>query len=122
MAVARRDIKEGEELFITYQVPNLSLARRRMLLWREYMFGPCQCERCIDDESQLNEDERKEMNRGGLKKDEKEEEEIKMRREHAAKIDALEKERNEKLIAEGRPIPEKDLTGLEDELRAKLGF
>jgi len=122
MVVARRAIKSGEELLITYQEPNLSLARRRMLLWREYMFGPCQCDRCEYELNQLEGDERKEMEKGGWKKDEKEEAEIKKRKEHAEMINKLEKDRNEKLKAEGKPVPEADLAGLEDELRAKLGF
>ncbi|UZJ53144.1 hypothetical protein CBS101457_002464 [Exobasidium rhododendri] len=122
MAVARRAIKAGEELFITYQDPRLSLARRRMLLWREYMFGPCQCERCLDDERHLSDVERKEMKEGSWKKDEKEEEEYKKRKDHAEMLDKMEKERDDKLRREGKSVPEKDLTGLEDELRAKLGF
>ena len=48
--------------------------------------------------------------------------EIKKRKEHAEMINKLEKDRNDKLNAEGKPVPEADLAGLEDELRAKLGF
>ena len=122
VAVARETIKAGDELFITYQEPNLSLARRRMLLWREYMFGPCQCRRCMQELADMDEEQQREMEAGAWKKDEKEEEEIEKRRKHADMVNQLEKERNSKLQAEGKPVEARDLTGLEEELRASLGF
>lgn len=121
MMIAKRPIKEGEELFITYQNPDLSLARRRLLLWREYMFGPCECERCKAEESQLSGEKLQEMAKGAWKRDENEEEEVEKRRKHAEMLNQLEKQRNDKLKAEGK-ISDKDLLGLEEELRESLGF
>jgi hypothetical protein len=121
MMIAKRPIKEGEELFITYQNPDLSLARRRLLLWREYMFGPCECERCKAEESHLSGEELQQMAKGAWKRDENEEEEVEKRRKHAEMLNQLEKQRNDKLKAEGK-ISDKDLLGLEEELRESLGF
>lgn len=121
-AVANQGIKQGDELFITYQHPDTPLLRRRMLLWREYMFGPCECSRCLCDLDSLTPEERNEMNTGAWKRDAKEEEAVMKRKEHADMIAQLDKDRREKLAAEGKTVPEKDLTGLEDELRTQLGF
>lgn len=122
MLLARRAIKKGEELLITYQEPGQLLSRRRMLLWREYMFGPCECDKCSLEAAQLSEEEKCKMNDGGWKKDEKEEEEVQRRKEHAQMLNKLEKERDTKLQAEKARIPDKDLSEIEEELRAKLGF
>lgn len=122
--VARRTIAPGEELFITYQDPSLSLARRRLLLWREYMFGPCACARCERELAGLSDDERRAMESGEAWKVDKEEEgEVEKRRQHAEMLKSLEEERNAKLRSEGKEVPtDKDLRGMEDELRASLGF
>lgn len=45
-AIAKRAIAEGEELCISYVDPTLLADRRRLLLWRDYCFGPCTCQRC----------------------------------------------------------------------------
>lgn len=121
MLIARRDIKKGEELFITYQNPDLTLARRRLLLWREYMFGPCECERCKEEEGRLSSQELQEMERGSWKKDEREQEEVEMRRKHAEMLDKLENDRSGKLKADGK-VEDRDLLGMEEELRSSLGF
>ncbi|CAL1698218.1 unnamed protein product [Somion occarium] len=47
--IARRDIQPGEELFITYVNPVLSLQERRSQLL-EWGFGVCNCERCSMEE------------------------------------------------------------------------
>lgn len=122
--VARRAIKAGEELFITYQDPSLSLARRRLLLWREYMFGPCRCARCERELADLSDEERQSMEDGEAWKVDKEEDgEVEKRRKHAEMLRSLEEERNAKLRSEGKKVPtEEDLRGMEDELRASLGF
>lgn len=124
VVVARRTIAPGEELFITYQDPSLSLARRRLLLWREYMFGPCACARCESELVGLSDDERRAMEGGEAWKVDKEEEgEVEKRRQHAEMLKSLEEERNAKLRSEGKEVPtDKDLRGMEDELRASLGF
>ncbi|KAK7688770.1 hypothetical protein QCA50_008309 [Cerrena zonata] len=47
--IAKKDIQPGEELFITYVNPNLSVAERRKQLL-EWGFGECNCERCTTEE------------------------------------------------------------------------
>lgn len=119
-AMAKKDIKKGDELVITYQDPSLEISRRRMLLWREYMFGPCECQRCLDELKGMDEEQKKEMESGSWKVDVNEEEEIRKRKEHADMLNQLEKERRDKLQSEGKD--EKDMKGIEEELRTHLGF
>lgn len=121
-AVAKRPIKAGEELLITYQDPSIGLARRRMLLWREYMFGPCTCVRCLTELGALDEDEKKQMEEGGWMHDQQEEQEVERRKRHAEMIEQLDRDRKAKLAAEGKSDPDKDLNGIEDELRNHLGL
>ncbi len=45
-ALALREIKEGEELVISYIDPKTRLARRQLLLWRDTVSVPCACEKC----------------------------------------------------------------------------
>ncbi|KAI0263281.1 hypothetical protein BC834DRAFT_957927 [Gloeopeniophorella convolvens] len=47
--VAQRDIAAGEELFVTYVNPSLSVRERRSQLGA-WGFGQCQCERCLEEE------------------------------------------------------------------------
>ncbi|PSR73034.1 hypothetical protein PHLCEN_2v11138 [Hermanssonia centrifuga] len=48
-AIAKTDIQPGEELFITYVNPELSLEQRRQHLL-EWGFGTCKCSRCVSEE------------------------------------------------------------------------
>lgn len=121
MMVAKTTIKTGQELFITYQDPNQSLARRRLLLWRDYMFGPCECKRCLLNINELDKQEREEMEKGSWKEDAEEKEEVQRRKDHAEMVNQLEEERNKKLKSDGAN-KNKDLTDLEEELRCSLGF
>lgn len=45
-AIALCDIHPDDELVISYIDPNTSLARRQLLLYRDYCFGPCTCDKC----------------------------------------------------------------------------
>ncbi|KAG8912598.1 SET domain-containing protein 5 [Tulasnella sp. 417] len=47
--VAKRPIARGEELMVTYVNPRNSLKKRRREL-KEWGFGECQCERCLEEE------------------------------------------------------------------------
>lgn len=47
--VAKRPIASGEELTVTYVNPRNSLKKRRREL-KEWGFGECQCERCLEEE------------------------------------------------------------------------
>ena len=47
--LAKRDIQQGEELFISYVNPNLPVKERRRNLL-EWGFGECNCERCVAEE------------------------------------------------------------------------
>lgn len=49
-AQALKPIREGDELMISYVDPKLPTERRRLLLWRDYCFGPCQCQRCLTEQ------------------------------------------------------------------------
>lgn len=119
--VANVDIKRGEELFITYLDPNQSLSRRRLLLWRDYMFGPCECRRCLEEFNLLDDEDKEDMKKGSWKADAMEKEEVERRKEHAEMLNQLEVERNKRLKSEGK-LEKKDLTDLEEELRSSLGF
>lgn len=109
--VATEDIAEGTELLITYQDPSQSVQRRNLLLWREHIFGPCQCPRCARELAQLDADEKDRVLQFQPTAEDKEE--VNLRRKQA-----------ETLAKEGqqRAQGEKDLSGLEDELRETLGF
>lgn len=77
----------------------------------------------MEELNQLDEEERKEMEMGAWKRDAKEEEEVKVRKEHAERVTQMEKQREEKLLFEKKStIEQKDMAELEDELRASLGF
>ncbi|KAJ1031318.1 hypothetical protein NDA18_002534 [Ustilago nuda] len=45
-ALALRPVRKGEELLISYIDPSTRLGRRQLLLYRDYCFGPCICEKC----------------------------------------------------------------------------
>lgn len=122
MLIAKKAIRSGEELLITYQDPSLSLARRRLLLWREYMFGPCECDRCRLELEQLDKEDQVEMANGAWKMDEQAEEEIRKRKEHADMINGLEKQREDRLKKVGTDLTQNDLKELEEELKSSLGF
>ena len=47
--IARRDIKVGEELTVTYVNPQMGLYERRQGLL-EWGFGQCKCARCAQEE------------------------------------------------------------------------
>lgn len=47
--IARRDIKVGEELTVTYVNPQMGLYERRQGLL-EWGFGQCKCARCVQEE------------------------------------------------------------------------
>ncbi|EPQ30799.1 uncharacterized protein PFL1_01700 [Pseudozyma flocculosa PF-1] len=107
-AVTSRKIKKGEELTISYVDPATVVRRRRMVLWRDYCFGPCACARCAEEVMELNEDERRESEKPE-ETTRKEEEELKKKQVHAVN-------------GPGGKSDDKDLSGLEDELRDTLGF
>lgn len=109
--MANKPIKAGEELLITYQDPSQSVTRRNLLLWREHIFGPCECPRCEEEMGELDEEERERLKRFEMTSEDKEE--VKLRRKQA---ETLQKE------GEKRAAGEKDLSGLEEELRETLGF
>ena len=54
--IAKRDISAGEELFITYVNPAGSVQVRRKEL-KEWGFGECNCERCVQEAAQLGADD-----------------------------------------------------------------
>ncbi|TKY85960.1 hypothetical protein EX895_004785 [Sporisorium graminicola] len=45
-ALALRPIAPHDELVISYIDPNTRLGRRQLLLYRDYCFGPCTCDKC----------------------------------------------------------------------------
>ncbi|CBQ71212.1 conserved hypothetical protein [Sporisorium reilianum SRZ2] len=45
-AIALRPIAQNDELVISYIDPTTSLGRRQLLLYRDYCFGPCTCDKC----------------------------------------------------------------------------
>ncbi|KIO26379.1 hypothetical protein M407DRAFT_24343 [Tulasnella calospora MUT 4182] len=49
--VAKRPLARGEELTVTYVNPRNSLKKRRREL-KEWGFGECQCERCLEEEKE----------------------------------------------------------------------
>lgn len=86
------------------------------------MFGPCTCSRCLRDLEALSPAERAHHeSSGGWKRDEQEVAEVQQRKEHAQMLEKLDADRKAKLESEGKSA-ERDLTGLEDELRTSLGF
>ncbi|KAJ4480919.1 hypothetical protein J3R30DRAFT_2379715 [Lentinula aciculospora] len=48
-AIAMKDIEPGEELFITYVNPTMSVEQRRDEL-QQWGFGRCECKRCLKEE------------------------------------------------------------------------
>ncbi|CAO1614042.1 unnamed protein product [Parajaminaea phylloscopi] len=110
---ARRDIAKGEELVITYQDPSVGVRRRNLLLWREHIFGPCQCTRCLREQAELDEEDRQGLFSFLPTKEDKEE--VELRRKQA---DVLNRQQEARQGGEEK----KDLSGLEDELRQTLGF
>ncbi|CAO1636787.1 unnamed protein product [Sympodiomycopsis kandeliae] len=109
--IATEDIPSGQELFITYQDPSQKVQRRNLLLWREHIFGPCECRRCQRELEALDQDERDRIL--SFKPTDEDAQEVQLRRKQA---ETLAKE------GEQRANGEKDLSGLEDELRETLGF
>lgn len=117
---ATEDIPKGSELTITYQDPSLGVKRRNLLLWREHIFGPCPCARCEREVGELSEEERR--NLVEFKPSDEDKQEVELRRKQA---DVLNKEAQAKQGGgEGGANKggEKDLSGLEEELRQTLGF
>ena len=47
--IARRAIKPGEELVVSYVDPSGSVSKRRRDL-KEWGFGVCTCQRCLEEE------------------------------------------------------------------------
>lgn len=47
--IARRAIEPGEELLVSYVNPELDVRARRREL-KEWNFGVCQCDRCVEEE------------------------------------------------------------------------
>ena len=58
--VAKRDIAAGEELLVTYVDPSLGV-RRRGLQLGAWGFGECGCERCIEEEKELEESSKRSL-------------------------------------------------------------
>lgn len=52
-AVALREIQKDEELVISYIDPATPLGRRQLVLYRDYCFGPCTCPKCTTELSEL---------------------------------------------------------------------
>ncbi|KAN0065508.1 hypothetical protein ACQY0O_001345 [Thecaphora frezii] len=107
-AVTTRKVEKGEEFTISYVDPETVVRRRRMVLWRDYCFGPCTCRRCEEEVANLDEQERRETEQ--LQEVTRREEEELKKKAHAVQANGGVKEK------------EKDLSGLEDELRETLGF
>lgn len=82
------------------------------------MFGPCGCERCEEELAQLEggEEERRRVLTFEGRMDEEDKAEVEARRMQAKRL--MEEQGGEG----GAKGGEKDLSGLEEELRAKLGF
>ncbi|EST05977.1 SET domain protein [Kalmanozyma brasiliensis GHG001] len=99
-AVALRPIPAGEELLISYVDPSTTLGRRQLLLYRDYCFGPCTCDRCTTELGQL-----------GLTYDP-------AKMGVKAFLDAVAKKTGE---TDGKEVKKADAS-LEEELRASLGF
>lgn len=109
--IATERIASGTELLITYQDPTQSVQRRNLLLWREHIFGPCNCQRCKRELDQLDSEEQQRIL--SFQPTAEDKEEVSLRRKQA---ETLAKE------GQARAQGEKDLSGLEDELRETLGF
>ena len=54
--LARRPIKAGEELFVTYVNPEMGVRARRKEL-HAWGFGDCLCARCVQEAKQLEGDD-----------------------------------------------------------------
>ena len=107
-ALATRDIAPGQELTISYIDPSMPVTRRRLLLWRDYCFGPCTCERCTTQADALDPQERKLS----------EHPQLLLERENR---DAESKASASQSQSQSHGADRK-LDGLEDELRTSLGF
>lgn len=100
---------------ITYQDPTVGVRRRNLLLWREHIFGPCSCPRCLRELDELDPEDREgALNFAPTQEDK---EEVQLRRKQA---DVLNRQQGAQNGAGGGGP--KDLSGLEDELRQTLGF
>lgn len=102
-ALALRDVEKGEELLISYIDPSTRLGRRQLLLYRDYCFGPCICEKC-----------KAELGEMGLEYDPT---------KHGVKgfLDSVAKKTGSDTETAKTAKPEAD-PSLEEELRASLGF
>ncbi|SPO32420.1 probable Potential protein lysine methyltransferase SET5 [Ustilago trichophora] len=103
-ALALRPIAKDEELVISYIDPNTRLGRRQLLLYRDYCFGPCICDKCKDELKQM-----------GLEYDSS---------KHGVRgfLDSVAKKTGETAEHEtNKQNPQEDAS-LEEELRASLGF
>lgn len=103
-ALALRPIKQDEELVISYIDPSTGLGRRQLLLYRDYCFGPCTCDKC-----------KAELGEMGLEYD---------YTKHGVKgfLDSVAKKTgSDTTQAEKKSEPGADAS-LEEELRASLGF
>ncbi|PWN47998.1 SET domain-containing protein [Violaceomyces palustris] len=115
-AVATSPIASGTELVISYVEPEMSVQRRRLLLWRDYCFGPCLCSRCLQELEALPEQERS-LN-------------LPLQDSRQPTLaEPVSTPPPSSLVAGStasssvaNPQADKDLQGLEDELRASLGF
>ncbi len=127
--MAMQEIKKGDELLITYVnlgagedgSPGPDLRRRRLMLWREYMFGPCECPRCMQELASMDEEQRKEViaetKSGDWKRDAAQEAAV------ARQLEQMKLEQQEQgQQGEGAATKQNDLAGLGDELKSALGY
>ena len=151
--MALKPVAKGDELLITYipvgpqedGSPGPNVRRRRLQLWREYMFGPCECDRCLKELGEMDEEERdeilKELKTGDWKRDKEQEAAVQAKLEELKDSQEQQAEQQQKLLSEGastgaeqpqqeapakyanKQAPSKrDLTGLADEVKTALGF
>ncbi|KDN43562.1 hypothetical protein K437DRAFT_225559 [Tilletiaria anomala UBC 951] len=138
-AVANTTIKKGDELVISYL--NLSedagVRRRRLVLWRDYMFGPCDCLRCSREVADMSAEERAaletELKSGDWKHDHKKDE-LKERVKQMELMQQQQQEQQQKKNGDPPQIEDangdeksdqakdRDLSGLADEVKAALGY
>lgn len=142
--VANREIKKGEELVISYLDasgdPNNtpSVRRRRMTLWRDYMFGPCDCNRCQEEFKAMPDAERKaledELKSGDWKRDAEAEAAVEQRKlemqeyqERAAEQQQAQGQEQQQAVDTQETAPasqngQRALPGLADEVKEALGY
>jgi len=54
--IAKSDVEAGQELFVSYVDPEMSVKERRMHL-QQWGFGACRCDRCVEEEKDLPKDD-----------------------------------------------------------------